>query len=121
LKLAVIAVATAFTGVAIAHHSNSAYDASRQLAVAGTIKQFKWANPHCWLYLQVPDGKGGSDVYSFEGGSISVLARNGWHANTLQTGMHVRLVIHPNRDGSKGGSFQSARLDDGRVFAIGVI
>ena len=119
--MAAAAAMSLWAGAAVAHHSNSAYDASRQLAVTGTVKEFRWANPHCWLYLQVPDGKGGSDVYAFEGGSVSVLARNGWHADSVKTGMRVRAVIHPNKDGSKGGSFESVRLEDGRVFAIGVI
>jgi hypothetical protein len=119
--LTALGALTVLGGAALAHHSNSAYDVTRQLAVTGTVKEFKWANPHCWLYLQVPDGKGGSDTYAFEGGSVSVLARNGWHADSIKKGMHVRLVIHPNKDGSKGGSFESVRRDDGQVFAIGVI
>lgn len=116
-----LCLALAYVAPSNAHHSNSAYDASKQLVVSGTVKEFRWANPHCWLYVLVPDGKGGSDLYSYEGGSVSVLARNGWHADSVKTGDHVRVVVHPNRDGSKGGSFQSIRLDDGRVFAIGVI
>ena len=104
-----------------AHHSNSAYDRTRNLTVAGTVKEFKWANPHTWLYVMVPDGKGGSDLWSFEGGSVSVLARNGWRADSIKAGEHVKVIEQPNRNGSNGGGFVKVIFDDGHYLHIGVI
>ena len=106
---------------ALAHHSNSAYDRTRNLTVAGTVKEFKWANPHVWLYVMVPDGKGGSEEWSFEGGSVSVLARNGWRAKSILAGQHVRVVAQPNRNGSNGGGFIKVIFDDGSYLHIGTI
>jgi hypothetical protein len=106
---------------AAAHHSSSAYDKDKQLIVAGTVKEFRWANPHCWLYVLVPDSNGGTNLWSMEGGSVSVLARNGWRADSIKTGEHVRVMVQPNRDGSNGGGFVSVTLEDGRVLAIGVL
>jgi hypothetical protein len=106
---------------AAAHHSSSAYDKDKQLVVSGTVKEFRWANPHCWLYVLVPDGNGGTNLWSMEGGSVSVLARNGWRADSIKTGEHVRVMVQPNRDGSNGGGFVSVTLEDGRVLAIGVL
>lgn len=108
-------------GCALAHHSNSAYDRSRLITVAGTVKEFHWANPHTWLYVQVPDGKGGSDLWSFEGGSVSVLARNGWRADSIKTGEHVKVICQPNRNGTNGGGFIKVIFDDGSSLHIGVL
>ncbi len=104
-----------------AHHSNSAYDRSRNITVAGTVHEFKWANPHVWLYVDVPNGKGGTDLWSFEGGSVSVLARNGWRAAAMKPGQHVQVIAQPNRNGSHCGGFIKVIFDDGSSLHIGVI
>ncbi len=104
-----------------AHHSESAYDKQKQVILSGTVKEFRWANPHCWLYVMVPDEKGGATEWALEGGSISVLARNGWRAKSLTAGQHVRVYVNPNRDGSPGGGFLTVTSDDGTVLSIGVL
>ena len=121
LAPAALMLGLAATTPAAAHHSASAYDRTRNLTVAGTVKEFKWANPHTWLYVLVPDGKGGTDLWSFEGGSVSVLARNGWRAKSILAGQHVRVVAQPNRNGSNGGGFIKVMFDDGSFLHIGVI
>ena len=109
------------TMTASAHHSESAYDKSKEIILSGTVKEFRWANPHVWLYVMVPDGEGGETEWALEGGSISVLARNGWRANSIQPGQHVRVFVHPNRNGSPGGGFLTVTLDDGTTYSIGVL
>ena len=54
----VIAVLLAATS-ALAHHSNSAFDPEKVVVLKGTVTQWKWTNPHVWIFLSVDDGKGG--------------------------------------------------------------
>ena len=42
---------------AISHHSNSAYEVEKVVTLTGVVKEWKWSNPHTWLYLTVDDGK----------------------------------------------------------------
>lgn len=104
-----------------AHHSNSAYDKNKQLIVTGTVKEFRWANPHVWLYVLVPNGHSGTDLWSLEGGSVSALARNGWRASSIKPGDHVHVMVQPNKDGSNGGGFVTVTMDDGQILRIGVL
>jgi hypothetical protein len=53
----------------------------------------------------VPDGKGGSVDWKLEGGSVSILIRNGWTKDTIKPGDKVRLLISPRRDKAPGGEF----------------
>ena len=53
------AMAVAFGGTVSAHHSVAAFDRANPATLSGTVKQFKYTNPHTWIYLMVPDGKGG--------------------------------------------------------------
>ncbi|MGC3982405.1 MAG: DUF6152 family protein [Steroidobacteraceae bacterium] len=118
---ALVCLSLLIAGAVSAHHSESAYDKQKQVILSGTVKEFRWANPHCWLYVLVPDEKGQPVEWALEGGSISVLARNGWRAKSLNVGDHVRVYVNPNRDGSPGGGFLTVTLDDGTVYTIGVI
>ena len=54
----VIAVLLAATSV-FAHHSNSAFDGDKVMVLTGTVAEWKWMNPHVWIFLSVDDGKGG--------------------------------------------------------------
>lgn len=107
--------------IAAAHHSPAAFDRTNPLIVQGTVAEFKWVNPHSWLYMQVPDGRGGVDKWTLEGGSTSVMVRNGWKSDSLKPGMKVRALVAPNRDGSNGGELLSVTFEDGKVLAFGTI
>jgi hypothetical protein len=40
-------------------HAANAFDRAHTLTVTGTFKQFRWSNPHTWLYVEdVPNGSG---------------------------------------------------------------
>jgi hypothetical protein len=109
-------LATMSTNTASAHHSVAAYDSANQVALSGTVKEFIWANPHCWFYLMVPNAQGGADEWQVEGNSVNGLARNGWTPDTLKPGMKVKLKIAPRRDGKPGGAFQSLLEIDGKPY-----
>jgi len=52
--------------------------------VEGVVKEFKWANPHSWLDVEVPNAKGGIDVWSFEMNPPNYLVRSGWKSSSLK-------------------------------------
>ena len=64
----VIAVLLAATS-ALAHHSNSAFDPDKVVVLKGTVTQWKWTNPHVWIFLSVDDGKGGKSAVGDRGPS----------------------------------------------------
>jgi len=41
------------------------------------------------------------------------LARRGWVPKTLKPGMKVTAVLHPLKDGTRGGQFLAVTLPDG--------
>ena len=104
-------------GVALAHHSYAMFDREKQLSLVGTVKQFKWSNPHAWMEVYVPNDQGGTDLWGIEMNSPNNLARVGFRSNMVKPGDKVTVVIHPLRSGEKGGSFMSVTLPDGRLMA----
>jgi hypothetical protein len=101
---------------AAAHHSAAMFDHTKTVKLVGTIVQFGWTNPHSWISVDVPNGKGGTDRWSVECNSPNNLARMGWKSNSFKPGDKVTILIHPLRNGDKGGSFMSATLADGTVL-----
>jgi len=109
------ALLLAASGV-LAHHSYAMFDADKTLTIAGAVKEFKWSNPHAWLEVNVPNDAGGVDVWGVEMNSPNNLVRQGWRASSLKPGDKVKVTMHPMRDGTKGGSFMSVELPDGKVL-----
>jgi hypothetical protein len=99
-----------------AHHSMAGFDRTKTVSVTGTVKEFKWANPHSWIDLDVPDGKGGSTDWNVEMTSPAVLIRAGWKSSLLKPGDKVTVACHPQQSGEPGGIFVSVTVADGRTF-----
>src|SRR3984885_1659765 len=114
LTYALIAIAAMLTASsALAHHSFAMFDQSKSVTVQGTVKDFRWTNPHVFIQLLVKT-EGGSEVeWSIEMTSPEHLARVGWRPGTLKAGDAVTLEIHPMRDGTAGGQYISGSGPDG--------
>lgn len=88
-----------------AHHSTAAFDRENQATLSGTVVEFKYTNPHTWIYLMVPNEKGGEDQWELEGAAVNTIVRQGWTNKTLAPGMKVKLLIAPRKDGKPGGEW----------------
>ena len=107
--LAVLALA----GPCRAHHSFAMFDQSRTVTLEGTVKQFQWTNPHCFIQLLVPSPSGPVE-WSLEMNSPGASMREGWKPGTLKAGDQVSVVINPVRDGTHGGRVVLATDRNGR-------
>jgi hypothetical protein len=116
VRLAIAAAAALAAGPALAHHSFAMFDMNQEKTVTGTVTDFQWTNPHTWIWLEVPTAGGAAEQWGVEGMSPNFLERRGWSKNTLARGDKVSVVIHPVKDGGKGGSFVRVTLPNGTVM-----
>ena len=117
LKYSLVAIAAMLTASsALAHHSFAMFDQSKSVTLQGTIKDFRWNNPHVFIQLLVKAADGSEAEWSIEMTSPEHLARVGWKPGTLKPGDKVTLVIHPMRDGSAGGQYLSGTGPDGPLI-----
>jgi Family of unknown function (DUF6152) len=114
LTLYVVVLAEGVT--AAAHHSFAPFDMTMEKTISGTVSRFEWTNPHSWIWVDVPNGKGGVDTWAIEGMSPNYLARRGWSKTTLKPGEKVTIAVRPLKSGENGGMFVRATLADGRVL-----
>lgn len=113
---AALLVACVLAIPAWAHHSMAGFDREKTVAINGTVKQFKWANPHSWIEMEVADGKGGTLTWNVEMTSPAVLIRAGWKSSVLKPGDKVTVMCHPQINGEPGGIFVSVTTADGRTL-----
>jgi hypothetical protein len=98
------------TGAASAHHSGSMFDQDHKITLSGTVRQFQWTNPHCYIQLMVPDKAGHPEEWSLEMAAPLYLQQRGWRPNTLKPGDKVTVTLSPLRKMKerKGGLVSSA-------------
>ena len=118
LFLAASLMATSGAGVALAHHSAAAFDSANEKVITGTVKKFDYSNPHTWVWLDVPNDKGGVDTWGVEGMSPNYLNRRGWTRQTLKPGDKLTITVRPMKNGEHGGMWVKAQRPDGEVLLM---
>lgn len=115
-----VLVAAAGLGVlalpAGAHHSAIRFDLTiRDRTVTGIVREFRAANPHTRIVLEVTDEQGTRDI-EYEGHSRNNYFRSGWRIGMVEVGDTITLTAAPTRDGSDGGYALRVTTEDGVTF-----
>ena len=109
-----LGAALAFSASVSAHHSAAVlYQLDRQITVEGIVTRFTLGNPHIRVYMLVMDSDGEETQWMAEGGTRTVLLRNGWSGDEVHPGDAVKIIGNPSRDGSKIVHLQTLVLPDG--------
>jgi hypothetical protein len=103
-------------GIALAHHSPAVFDRTKEVKLAGVVKEFKWGNPHSWIELDVRSETGNVDGWSIEMNPPAYLVKAGWKSTTIKPGETVTVMINPLRTSEKSGKFVSITLPNGQVL-----
>jgi hypothetical protein len=101
---------------AVSHHSNSSYEVEKVVTLNGTVKLWKWTNPHTWLTLTVVNEKGETVDWELEGRAPGVLGRIGWDRDVLKGGEKVTVHMSPAKDGSRVGIIARVTKADGTIL-----
>jgi Family of unknown function (DUF6152) len=101
---------------AFAHHSNSAYQVDKIITLTGTVNEWRWMNPHTFLYLIVKDENGKDQQWVIEGRPPGILGRAGWSATVLKPGDQVTVHASPSKNGDRTGIIARVTLADGTVL-----
>ncbi len=95
------------------------FDQSKQITLVGSVKDFQWTNPHCWIQVLVPDPNNPQAEpveWGVEMGAPVELMRKGWKPHSLNPGDKVTIVVNPLRDGQHGGLVLAVTGPDGKII-----
>ena len=97
-----------------AHHSMAMFDQSKTVTISGTVKQFQWTNPHCYIQLVAKDAKGVEKEWALEMGAPMYIYAKGWRPSSLKAGATITVTLNPLRNGEPGGIVLTASGADGK-------
>jgi hypothetical protein len=118
VKCALILSFLAVSSAATAHHSTAAFDATKQVTLAGKVTEVQWVNPHTYVHVAVPAADGSETQWAVLSGTPTLNVRNGWKYDDVKTGDRVSIVVHPSRDDkSHSGIMIRITLADGRTIS----
>jgi hypothetical protein len=86
-----------------AHHGSADYHVDREVVVNGIVKEWRWTNPHTWVYLTVRKPDGTVEEWNGEGPPLTWATQRGWSNATLRAGEEIALVMYPSRRDGHGG------------------
>jgi hypothetical protein len=102
--LAGLALAATTSG-ALAHHSFAMFDTEHPIEISGTVKEFRFVNPHSVLVVVVRGQDGVVTDWILECPAPGIMARQGMTANSLKPGDPFKGTISPLHSGEAGGSY----------------
>ena len=104
----------------VAHHAFSAeFDASRPVALRGTITKMEWINPHAWMHLDVTKEDGTVESWMIEAGPPGALVRRGWSRDSVIPGTEVLVEGYQAIDGGFRANGRDVTFPDGRRLFAG--
>lgn len=85
-----------FSAPLFAHHGTAgSYDQNKVVTVTGVVKEFRWRNPHCALFIVAKDASGKEELYTLEMGSPNTLVNSGLSRKMIKPGDEVVIKMHP--------------------------
>jgi len=117
ILLTAIGLVTFSTPLA-AHHGSAAFetDPAKRVTLKGTVTEWTWANPHCWLKLDVKDDSGKVAHWVVEASNPADLTDRGWAKQSINVGDQVTVTIRPVKSGAPTGSIVQVVLPSGQIL-----
>ena len=120
MRLAILALCVYLSGAvpAYAHHSLSGYVKKDAVFLTGTVKAFRWANPHVLLTVEVAMDGAPPEEWTLETVGVGQLTEAKFRKDMIAAGDSVTVFYFPRRDGRVGGFFYALVLADGNTFTL---
>ena len=97
-----------------AHHGNASFDTDKRLTIKGTVTDWLWANPHCFLKIDVKDESGQVRNWNLELGNPTDMSLVGFRRNLFKAGDEVTVFVQPVKSGAPIGRLINVVLADGQ-------
>ena len=117
--LALMIASAGVTGApssALAHHGQASYEPGKTLTLRGTVTEWIWANPHCYLKIEVKDETGAVTNWVLETQNPVSMSKGGWTRRSMVPGDVVTVTFQPVRGGAPLGLIRSVVLANGRTL-----
>src|SRR5207237_5495144 len=113
ILLATFAVVVAAVPLA-AHHGAATFDTDKELTLKGTVTEWIWSNPHCFLKFDANDDTGTRRNWAVETQSPTSMTPRGWSRTSFKFGDEVTVTLEPVKNGQPIGRILHVMLPNGQ-------
>ena len=107
-------------GVSLAaHHGAASFDTTKELTLKGTVTEWIWANPHCFLKFDAKDDTGTVRNWAVEVSNPTDMTRLGWARTSFKFGDEVTVTLQPVKNGAPVGRLRRVVLPNGETLGTG--
>ena len=99
-----------------AHHGAASFDTATEVTLKGTVTEWTWFNPHCFLKFDVKGDDGAVKNWAVEAGNPTDMTKRGWSRNSFKPGDQVTVTLQPVKTGAPVGRIRTVVAADGREF-----
>lgn len=99
-----------------AHHGNAAFDSDKRVTMKGTVTDWFWANPHCFLRFDVKDASGNAVHWVAEASNPPDMMNHGWSKGAIKAGDEVTVTVIPVKNGKPIGRIAAVVLPSGQTL-----
>jgi hypothetical protein len=103
----------------VAHHGAASFDTTRELVLKGTVTEWIWANPHCFLKFDAKDDTGTVRNWAVEVSNPTDMTRLGWARTSFKGGDEVTVTLQPVKSGAPVGRLRNVVLPNGQTLGTG--
>ena len=100
----------------VAHHGAATFDTANEVTLKGTVTEWTWFNPHCFLKFDVKDASGAVKTWAVEAGNPTDMAKRGWKRTSFKAGDEVTVTLQPVKTGAPVGRIRSVVLASGETL-----
>ena len=102
------------SGPIAAHHGSASFDTEKELTLKGAVTEWLWANPHCFLKIDVKDESGTVRNWNLELGNPTDITSRGFGRRTFKPGDEVTVTLQPVKSGAPVGRIRTVTLPNGQ-------
>jgi len=100
----------------VAHHGAATFDIAAEMTLKGTVTEWLWFNPHCFLKFDVKDESGKVTNWAVESGNPTDMTKRGWGRTAFKPGDEVAVTLQPSKSGQPVGRIMAVTLASGKTF-----
>jgi hypothetical protein len=98
-----------------AHHGAASFDTGKEVTLKGTVTDWIWSNPHCFLKFDVQDAAG-TRSWMVETQNPTDMSRRGFARTSFKPGDAVTVIVEPLKNGLPVGRIKSVTLANGQTL-----
>ena len=100
----------------VAHHGAASFDTEKEITLKGTVTEWIWANPHCFLKFDAMDDTGTVRNWAVETANPTDMSVRGWRRTSFKTGDQVTVTLQPVKNGAPVGRLRKVVLANGETL-----